>query len=128
MDADLLDNSKRRARLRRVREVWKPNHWFPDERIYLVHSVAPNFYRRGDTTWSIVLDEESETDLTETIQKKLRIRKTEAAAIKDKLYEEIDQIAQARNVERFSSNEKDQLVLAIIKTADSLLKKTLDTK
>jgi len=76
------------------------------------------------------LDSNLETgvDLSKTIRRELKLSERDAAATRDKLFEEIDQMTKTRNVEPLSATEKDQLILAIIKTAQSLSKKTLETK
>lgn len=72
--------------------------------------------------------EREEINLVRIIQNKLKGSRNDAANAVDKLFEEIDEITERKNVEPLSIDEKEQLALAIIKTADNLLKKTLRIK
>lgn len=74
------------------------------------------------------LEEQGRTELLKTIQSKMRICTKEARDLKDRLFEEIDQLTEAREIEPLSDEEKEQLILAVVKTADYLAKKTLELR
>ena len=52
----------------------------------------------SDKIWFVRFDKEERTDLTRRIQNEMKIGKLDAAVMKDRLFEEIDQIARTREV------------------------------
>lgn len=116
---------------RRIRSTWRFGHrkkwsdWFANE----VKSSLPP--QKIGVTWTIYPshgDEIKTSELVRAIGSRLKIGKRNAEAMKDKLFDEIDRISETKKIGFVSEEEKDELVRAIIRTADDLLKKTLETR
>jgi hypothetical protein len=107
------------------RNVWfdyadtQLKHFFGTEmRVLFVHGM----------NWFDYSDMVAKHDLAGIIRKETGISKEDAATMKERLFEEIDQITNTRKAEPFSMNEKEQLILAVMKTAKDLSERTLEIK
>jgi len=116
--SDYYPEKYRRFNYVRILEGWSFGH----EKKLKLGKWTPHF----DFGEYLRSDDESGTELVATIKRKMNISKNDANMLKNKLFEEIDQIAQSGKVQPLAQDEKESLVLAIMKTADHLARKALE--
>lgn len=88
---------------------------------------------RGGSGWLVFrghksVEEKRGPDLVRILSKRMKINMNDAKAVVNDMFEELDLIAEERDVEPLSIDEKEQLVLAITKTAGNLVKEALKKK
>jgi hypothetical protein len=67
-------------------------------------------------------------DSTKRIEEALKVNEFEARTIRERLLHQIDEISKNNKSERFSSADKERLIIAILKTAESLSKNLAEIK
>lgn len=68
------------------------------------------------------LEKKRGPDLVGILKNRMKTSRKDAETLVNELFKELDQIAGERGAEPFSQNEKEQLVLAITKTARNIIK------
>jgi hypothetical protein len=124
-------NILRTPKVNRAKLGWQDTGmrlWFADVGRE-VHPVSEiDFFKIGLKGQLTESEKEEQNQVTKRIRTSLGISKKDAISVQMKLFEEIEKMNESRKGEHLSDSEKAQIVLAVIKTADSLLKQTPATK